>query len=597
MNIPRDFIDLLLTRVDLVELIHGFVPLRKKSGSNHFACCPFHNEKSASFSVSQTKQFYYCFGCGAHGNAIDFVMKYEHFSFPEAVQHLAQIAGLELPGTTAAKTQSSFSKESSLLNLYKVMASAGDYFYQRMRESERAIAYLKSRGITGSIAKRFCIGYANNEWDALIKHLSSQYNQKILLDAGLIIKKQETQGFYDRFRDRIMFPIHDHRGRVIGFGGRTIDQGEPKYLNSPETPLFQKGRELYGLHQVLKSSRKIKYLLLVEGYMDVIALVQHGLTHVVATLGTATTTHHIQRILRYTHNIIFCFDGDAAGRTAAWRAVQTILPIIHDDMVVKFLFLPEGEDPDTLVRKLGKEVFEKLIDEAISLSNFFFQTLIKENDTSQVEGRARLAANALALINQMPQGMYQTILLEELSKRTRTDLNDLKFQLKSKNAAHFGDKKNHSPTVKTNMKQQLTKSKVPSPMRLASTLLIQNPRLAIHLQNKLPPLNFKGASFFAELVAIIQNDPHITTGRLIEHWRDQKEGKYIATLANAAQIVPEKGIEQEFLGAIKKLYDLGLQAEIDRLLSKAAATGLTQDEKQRLSEWIGKKKVLHQEIR
>lgn len=585
MNIPRDFIDLLLTRIDVVELINTFVPLKKKSGSNYFARCPFHNERSASFSVSQPKQFYYCFGCGAHGNAIDFIIQHEHLSFPEAIETLAQHAGMELPKGSAPSP-----KDGTLPQLYDVMNEAAVFYYEHMRKNARAITYLKSRGISGGIAKRFTIGYAPKDWGALLDQFSKTHDKKTLCDAGLIIKKNETNNFYDRFRDRIIFPIQDYRGRVIGFGGRIIDQGEPKYLNSPETPLFQKGHELYGLYHVLKTNRRLKSILIVEGYMDVIALFQHGVTNAVATLGTATTSHHIERLLRYTSEIIFCFDGDNAGRTAAWRAVQTILPLMQDEIQVRFLFLPEGEDPDTIIRKQGKAGFEKHVREALSLSTFLFQTLAKESDMSHIEGRARFAAVAAQHIKQIPSGMYQSILLEELSKRARIDINDIKQNVKStKNTPSLAKSSSNAP--------HSSKTKMPSPIRLAITLLIQKPELIEYASPLSPFLQFPGASFFAQLIEIIQKDPHITTGRLIEHWRGEKEGEYIATLAKTKPIVPDEGIKNEFVGAMRQLLNLGLEEEINGLLAKAAQDGLTQDEKHTLSDRIGKKKALFEENR
>src|SRR3990167_4756463 len=326
--IPREFIDLLLSKVDLVDLINTQLPLRKKSGSNYFACCPFHNEKSASFSVSQTKQFYYCFGCGAHGNAIDFMIQHDRLSFPEAIEALATYAGMELP-----QTNEMVKKNRSSASLHELLNQAATYYYEQMRHSNRA--------------------------------------------------------------------IHYYRGRIIGFGGRIIEQGEPKYLNSPETILFQKGHELYGLHHAIKSNRKLDRMLIVEGYMDVLALFQHNITYAVATLGTATTQHHLQRLFRYTSEIIFCFDGDPAGRNAAWRALQVILHMMQDDLQIRFLFLPDGEDPDSLIRKIEQTQFEKLLLTALSLSNFFFQSLSQQGDITTMEGRAGFAANAISYIKQI----------------------------------------------------------------------------------------------------------------------------------------------------------------------------------------------------
>src|SRR3990167_4049159 len=346
-TIPREFIDLLLAKIDLVDLINAQIPLRKKSGNNYFACCPFHNEKSASFSVSQPKQFYYCFGCGAHGNAIDFMMQHDHLNFPEAIEALAKYAGMDVP-----HTHESIKKNHSVSTLHELMQTITTYYYDHMRQSTRAISYLKKRGISGAIAQQFMIGYAPDSWSHVLDQFGkTDADKKHLLDAGLIIKREEAHQYYDRFRDRIMFPIHDHRGRIIGFGGRIIDEGEPKYLNSPETILFQKGHELYGLYHAIKANRTLNHILIVEGYMDVVALFQHNITYAVATLGTATTEHHLQRLFRYTSEIIFCFDGDAAGKHAAWRAVQVLLPIMQDHLQIRFLFLPDGEDPDSFIRK------------------------------------------------------------------------------------------------------------------------------------------------------------------------------------------------------------------------------------------------------
>lgn len=581
MNIPRSFIDTLLQRVDIVELINPYVPLRKKSGSNYFARCPFHNEKSASFSVSQPKQFYYCFGCGAHGNALDFLMQHEHLSFPEAIESLAGITGLPIP------QESGFSsKESHFPILFEVMEKAKQFYMDRLKLSPKAIAYLKSRGITGEIAKRFNLGYAPAEWSALLDQLAPLYDKKILLECGLIIRKNESNNYYDRFRDRIIFPIHDFRGRIIGFGGRILDQGEPKYLNSPETPLFQKGHELYGLYHALKTNRKLKSMLIVEGYMDAIALYQHGITNVIATLGTATTAHHIKRLSRYTNELIFCFDGDAAGRTAAWRAVQTLLPLLHDEIQVRFLFLPEKEDPDSLIRKAGKEAFLSYLKDAQSLSMFLFQTLAKDNDLSSIEGRARFAALAAQHIKEIPSGMYQNILFEELSKRARIDLHHLNPQARPDKNARF-----NSParTIKADLKTL-------TPIRRAIMLLLQNPQLNEEVTELLPVTN-PGSTFFNQVIEIIRNDPNITTGRLIEHWRGEKEEQYVASFAKMQHMIPEQGIKSEFLGVMRQLLAIDIEEEINRLLAKAALEGLTQDEKQALTTEIRKKKTLQTENR
>jgi len=580
--IPREFIELLLAKIDIVDVINAQVPLRKKSGSNYFACCPFHQEKNPSFSVSQPKQFYYCSGCGARGNAIDFLMQYEHLRFPEAIETLARTAGMEIPRSVAQSKQ-----EDSLPQLYDLMALISTHYYDQMRHSQRAIAYLKQRGITGTIARQFSLGYAPNSFHHLLDTFGkTTADQKKLLDTGLIIKKNEG-GHYDRFRDRIMFPIADYRGRIIGFGGRILDHGEPKYLNSPETVLFQKGHELYGLYQALKANRKLQRILIVEGYMDIIALFQHGITYAVATLGTATTSHHFQRLFRYTSEIIFCFDGDEAGRTAAWRALQVIFPLMHDNLQVRFLFLPEGEDPDTLVRKEGKPLFEKRLDAALSLSTFFFQTLAQQSDINTLEGRARFASAALVYIKQLPTGtIFQDILLEELSKRARVDIQSLKQQL---HTTQVGTMSASSPPERN---RQAARTVLHPSIRLALALLIQYPSLLSHLSGPLPQSRLEGAELLSQLIEIIKKNPALTTGTLMEHWREHPDEALLAQLAQWEHMLPEEGIKDEFLGVIRQLTILSIDEEINRLLAKAAQEGLSDEEKLELSAWIAKKKTI-----
>lgn len=578
--IPREFIELLLSKVDVVDLINLQVSLRKKSGSNYFARCPFHNEKSASFSVSQQKQFYYCFGCGAHGNAIDFMMQHDRMSFPEAVEALARHAGMEVPKTHAQG--GSHKKDDHLPALYDVMTEAAHYYYEQMRQSQRAIQYLKSRGISGVIAQQFSIGYALPGWNHLSDELGkSESGLQKLIETGLVIKKPEG-GFYDRFRDRILFPIHDYRGRIIGFGGRIIDHGEPKYLNSPETPLFQKGHELYGLYQALKTNRQLERALIVEGYMDVIALFQHGITYAVATLGTSTSTHHLTRLYRYTTEIVFCFDGDNAGKTAAWRALQVVFPIIQDSIQFKFLFLPDGEDPDSLVRKEGKESFESRIKRAVSLSTFFFQTLSQQSDLNTMEGRAQFASLAINHLKQIPEGLFQSVMLDELAKRSRIHLEELKKQILNKEKTE--------PENLVTLPVATQKTKLAPPMRLAIGLLIQYPHLVTLIKEPLPATGLAGHEFLLQLIDILQANPQITTGALIEHWRNKKEESFVTKLAQWEHMIPDAGVENEFLGAVMQLSSLGMDKVINQLLEKAGQQGLTDEEKQDLSAWIAKKK-------
>src|SRR3990167_7585979 len=578
--IPREFIDLLLAKVDLVDLINTQLPLRKKSGSNYFACCPFHNEKSASFSVSQTKQFYYCFGCGAHGNAIDFMIQHDRLSFPEAIEALATYAGMELP-----QTNEMVKKNRSSASLHELLKQVATYYYEQMRHSNRAIHYLKHRGISGTIAQQFSLGYAPNSWNHLLDQFGkTETDKKNLLDVGLIVKRDEG-GYYDRFRDRILFPIHDYRGRIIGFGGRIIEQGEPKYLNSPETILFQKGHELYGLHHAIKSNRKLDRMLIVEGYMDVLALFQHNITYAVATLGTATTQHHLQRLFRYTSEIIFCFDGDPAGRNAAWRALQVILPMMQDDLQIRFLFLPDGEDPDSLIRKIEQTQFEKLLLTALSLSNFFFQSLSQQGDITTMEGRAGFAANAISYIKQIPPCIFQGILMEELSKRARVDLNKIKQQMGHSNMTGISKPSSLAPS------QPLTK--LPAALRLALALLIQHPHLSIAFSKTLLENDLSGYPLLTHLIELTQQKPQITPGGLIEYWRGDSEESLIAELANWHHLLPNNSIESGFLGAIRQLSLFKFDNEINGLLSKAAGEGLSESEKLKLADCISKKKTLN----
>ena len=576
--IPREFIDLLLAKVDVVDVVQAHVPLKKKTGSNFFARCPFHTEKSGSFSVSQTKQFYYCFGCGAHGNAIDFLMQHERLSFPEAIETLARQIGMEVPRQAGSAPK----RDDSLANLFELMVKVSDYYYEQLRHHQPAIEYLKGRGISGQIAKLFHLGYAPSGWSHLCDHFK---DTKRLSDGGLAIKKEEG-GYYDRFRDRVMFPIHDHRGRIIGFGGRIIDQGEPKYLNSPETPLFQKGHELYGLYQALKANTKLPCILIVEGYMDVIALFQHGIEYAVATLGTATTAHHIQRLCRYTNEIVFCFDGDNAGRTAAWRALQVLFPLLNDNLQVRFLFLPDGEDPDSCVRKEGKAAFEERVRTSLSLSSFFFNTLSKQSDMNTMEGRARFAASALNFIKQIPGGILPGILLDELGKRARIDTQDLKQQQQS---AQPITRANVTPMINANEEAPV---KVPPAIRLALTLLVQYPNLATHMKDPFPDAKLPGLALMNQLHEMINKHPSFHTGALVEYWRDQKAGPYLAKLASTDHLIPESELARAFKDALQQCDTLIIELEINRLLSKANAEGLTPEEKSQLTAWIIKKKTI-----
>jgi len=408
--IPNDFIQTLLARVDIVEAIDRHVPL-KKAGANYTACCPFHSEKTPSFTVSPSKQFYHCFGCGAHGTAIGFLMEYGGKSFPDAVEELARDAGLEVP---QAATPVEDARRGQAQDLTGLLLQAAKYYRSALKDSSRAIAYLKERGLTGPIAVRFGIGYAPDEWQPLLQ-VFPDYQDKNLETAGLVIAGDAGKR-YDRFRDRIMFPIHDTSGRVIGFGGRVLDKGEPKYLNSPETPLFSKGRELYGLFQARQAIRAAGKAIVVEGYMDVVALAQHGIEYAIATLGTATTAVHVQKLFRLVDTVVFCFDGDDAGRRAAWRALENTLAWLADGKNAKFLFLPQGEDPDDYVRNRGSAAFESLIAQAVPLSDFLLAELVARHPPTAAEGRAALVNAAKPLLAQLHAPVLSALLRRRVAE-------------------------------------------------------------------------------------------------------------------------------------------------------------------------------------
>ncbi len=407
--IPSNFIQTLLARVDIVELVDQHVPLRK-AGANFTACCPFHSEKTPSFTVSPSKQFYHCFGCGAHGTAIGFLMEFSGKSFPEAIDELAQMAGLEVPRVTGPNQEA---RREQSQDLFEILLRAARFYRAALKDAPDAIEYLRSRGLTGAIAVRFGIGYAPDDWQPLGGAFPN-YADKTLETAGLVIAGDAGKR-YDRFRHRIMFPIHDASGRVVGFGGRVLDDGEPKYLNSPETPVFAKGRELYGLFQARPAIRSAGKVLVVEGYMDVVALAQHGIEYAVATLGTATTPTHVQKLFRATDCVVFCFDGDEAGRRAAWRALEHALPMLSDDKQARFLFLPDGEDPDDAVRHRGKPALEALIEAATPLSDFLLAELAQRSPPTSAEGRAALVSAAKPLLAQLNAPVLAALLRRRLA--------------------------------------------------------------------------------------------------------------------------------------------------------------------------------------
>ncbi len=560
-KIPQQFIDELMTRIDIVDVIDARVPL-KKAGRDYMACCPFHNEKTPSFSVSQTKQFYHCFGCGAHGTAIGFLMEYDHLGFVDAVQELAGRVGLTVPREALAAADDSGNQE-----LYEILEQTAAYYRRQLREhsgAARAVEYLKKRGLSGEIAATYAIGYAPPGWDNVLKALGGDAQRELLLlRAGLLIDKPEG-GRYDRFRDRIMFPIHDRRGRIIGFGGRVLDDGTPKYLNSPETPVFHKGRELYGLYLARNRVRHLTRLLVVEGYMDVVALGQYDINYAVATLGTATTGDHLEQLYRATPEVVFCFDGDRAGRAAAWRALETALPILREGRQARFLFLPDGEDPDSMVRQEGKEDFEARLTAATPLSTFFFDELAKQVDVGSVDGRARLAELAKPLLSKLPEGVFRAMMLEQLGSIVHLGAEKLTMLMGTGSPGE-----NRVPVQRTARKAfQSTATK--SPVQRAIALLLHQPALAQRAgdSRRLADLEVPGMTLLVRLLELMQAQPHLSSGAVLEHWRGSPESEPLMKLATRPLQVPEEGMAAEFAGTLERLESRLHDQRVEQLLSK-----------------------------
>lgn len=437
-RIPQAFIDDLLARINVLDIVEARVKL-KRTGKNYSGLCPFHKEKSPSFTVNTDKQFYYCFGCGAGGNSLGFLMEHDRLSFPEAIEELAKLAGVEMPKQQGPVDHQ---REQRLKDIFALLEEASEYYQQQLREhhqKESAVTYLKDRGLTGQIAAQFGIGYAPPGWDNLLNKLAKDGDSKKRLEqAGMLIHKEDTERYYDRFRDRIMFPIRDMRGRVIAFGGRVLGDEKPKYLNSPETDTFHKSRELYGLYEARKFNQSLTRLIIVEGYMDVVGLAQFGISYAVATLGTATTAQHLERLLKMVPEVIFCFDGDEAGRKAAKRALETTLPVITDGKEARFLFLPEGEDPDSLVRQEGTDAFEHRLNEALPLSEFFFRSVSENSDLTSLDGRARFSNLALPMIEQMQPGILKQMMQEKISELTGLSLDQLNSVSNLQEATYAG---------------------------------------------------------------------------------------------------------------------------------------------------------------
>ncbi|WIG56669.1 MAG: DNA primase DnaG [Rhodanobacteraceae bacterium] len=568
--IPERFIDELLARVDIVDVVQSRVPL-KRAGREWTACCPFHDERTPSFYVSPAKQFYHCFGCGAHGSAVRFLMEYERLEFPDAVEELAQSVGLAVPHEGGDRRP-----REDHTDLYALLDSAAAFYQRALPESAAAKAYCKKRGLDPAIIERFRIGWAPGGWDALKRALgTSDARTKMLEQAGMLSSSDGGKR-YDRFRERLMFPILDRRGRVIAFGGRILEGDGPKYLNSPETPLFHKGRELFALWQVRQANTKLERLIVVEGYMDVVSLHQAGVTQAVATLGTATTNEHAELLFRAAPDVFFCFDGDRAGRSAAWRALESVLPRMRDGRQAFFLFLPEGEDPDTLVRKEGAEGFEARLKNATPLSEYFYASLSHDVNVATLDGRARLAEHAKPLLAKLPDGAFRDLMFAELERRTG---------VQTAPVAHATQVRRPAPPANA-PKRTLVRS--------AIAMLLANPALAqeVTLPYAFAGLDKPGVPLLAELLDFLQERPGINTAMLLEHFAGREESAALQKLALTEFPGEPEALRMEFLDAVRKLGEQTTQQRLDALIRKQSEHGLDDAEKRELRELLARKAVI-----
>lgn len=574
MAIPRDFINELIARTDIVELIDRKVPL-KKAGKNYSACCPFHSEKSPSFTVSRDKQFYHCFGCGAHGNAIDFVMEYDRLDFIDAIEDLAGQLGLEVPREqgTGKRHDDGLSRD-----LYQLMEEASRYFQNQLRQhqdKQKVIDYLAYRGLSDDVVEHFGIGFAPDGWDGLLgRYRQNQDAQDKLLTAGMLIANDNGKR-YDRFRDRLMFPIRDRRGRVIGFGGRVLGDGTPKYLNSPETPIFHKGNELYGLYELKQRHRDPDKVLIVEGYMDVVALAQFGVDYAVASLGTSTTAEQFQLLLRSAKEVVCCYDGDRAGTEAAWRALETALPLLKPGDQVRFMFLPQAEDPDSMVRKIGKEAFETLMGSAIALPEFLFDTLATKYGTD----KSNLAKQAFILIEKIQDTVLQNLLLENLAhKLGMNSSEDMKKKL------GFSVKQ-----TKTVAKQGLKGRG--TPLRLAIALLVQHPQLGLGLppQPALNHLQMPGIDLLPLLLDLTR-EQRLNSAQLLEQFRDNPHSGAPHKLAQWDHQVADENLLEKFKQTLVWLNNQYIEQRYQELSLKQTHT---KEEKIQLQKLISVMKGLN----
>jgi len=526
--IPREFINEIIARTDIVELIDARVPL-KKTGRNHQACCPFHAEKSPSFTVSAQKQFYHCFGCGASGNAIGFLMAYEKMEFVDAIEALAKQLGLEVPRSEQEKNKKKYSQD-----LYEPLQKTKVFYEKSLRSAPDAIQYLKNRGLTGEIVKKYHIGYAAD-------------------------------------RKKITFPIHDRRGRVIGFGWRVLDNSLPKYINSPDSPLFHKSQVLYGLYEAREANHTLEKLLVVEGYMDVVSLAQADITFAVATLGTATTQQHVAQLFSQVDKVIFCFDGDAAGKKAAWRALESTLTVMQNNNEARFLFLPEGEDPDSLVRKEGKENFLARLNSAQTLGDFFYSHLKAQVNLGTTEGRSQLVHLTLPYIENISAPIFKAMMLDRLAELVRMEKSQLSKFITT------------APTPSHSIKLQRT------PMRLGIALLVQQPSLIQYIPADFALLQLPGSELLKEIVVLLQHENELSTATVLENFRDKPNSEMLYKLAAWEHGVPEEGIAKEFQDVLNHLMKQQRDIVIENLLKKANLNTLTEEERQLLQGMLGEK--------
>ena len=638
--IPQSFIDDLLNRTDIVDVVSSRVQM-KKAGKNYTACCPFHKEKTPSFSVSPDKQFYYCFGCGAGGNALGFIMDHDNLDFPQAVEELAKAAGMEIPREEGGRSHKPRQPTDS--PLYPLLTAAADFYRQALKSHPArkvAVEYLKGRGLTGEIARDFGLGFAPPGWDNLFKHLSNDtLQQKAMIDAGLLVENAETGKRYDRFRDRVMFPIRDSRGRIIAFGGRVLGDDKPKYLNSPETPVFHKGQELYGLFEARKFNRSLDEIIVVEGYMDVIALAQQGLRNAVATLGTATSEEHMKRLFRVVPSVLFCFDGDQAGRNAAWRALEATLPCLQDGRRARFLFLPEGEDPDTLVRSEGTDAFKARINQhAQPLADYFFQQLTEESDPRSLEGKAHMATLAAPLIDKVPGANLRTLMRQRLSEITGLT-SETVSQLAQNAPAKTQAQPAYDPSIDydgmpdysdfqqpdTYLPQQEWTPKKPGaggkkwenkpwdkktrrggdndqprgpripaavepPTLAALRTLLHHPQLAAKVEDAghFAAEDQTNNQLLIALVEAVQKNPKLSSIQLLSRWHGTEQGRLLQRLLEKEWLIDADNLEQQFFDTITSLSARQRERNLEQLLRKARQGELSTEEKNQLRDLLSR---------